>query len=223
MPVLEIISKDLDDLKLLSKYKNIRTEFCSSMDHGGYTPSMNDIKKAEILNVDTVLMVRFTEPFENEYNEKIIKKTEEVLNFARNIKNISRYVCGYLRNNQIDENLVNNLKKYPNLKFTFHRAFERIENKEEALKILNSSNFDTILTSFDFYNLNEIKKYKEWQNKYHITFLIGGGIKIEDIPYLVKNGFNNIHLGRAVRINSSWNEPIDEDKLKKAIEFMGLK
>ncbi|UUD37028.1 copper homeostasis protein [Mycoplasmopsis californica] len=222
MAVLEIISKDLKDIKILSQFNSIRTEFCSSMEHGGYTPSLSDIEELKKYSIDVALMVRFSEPFENEYSTEIVEKTLKIIQKVQNNNSISRYVCGYLKNNQIDKKLIQDLSKFKKLKFTFHRAFEQIMDKEKALEILSKSNFDTVLTSFDFYNKEELEKYKKWSKKYGISFLLGGGVKVDDIPYLLKQGFDHIHLGRAVRINNSWDEAIDENKLREVIKIMGL-
>lgn len=218
---LEVIAKDLKDLELLKKYPKLRTEYCSSMNHGGYTPAEDDYKVSSKLDIEQAIMVRFSEPFEKEYTPEIQSKTIESIEKLIKL-GFKRLVVGYLVNNQIDPKLIEDINKYANkgIKFTFHRAFERVEDKEKALEILSKSAVDTILTSFDFRDPKVAKKYLEWQKKYNITFLVGGGIKLSDIKDLKKIGFNSIHLGRTLRFNESWDHPINPELLDEAYKEM---
>lgn len=216
--MLEVIAHNISDLKSLSRFKQIRIEFCSRMEHGGLLPDWKDLQIASKMHLNLAIMVRFDERFDSYTNwrEQINDAIKRLIKMG-----YKRLVIGYLIDRQIDPELINDLKQYRNqIKFTFHRAFEQIKDQEKALKLLQSSPVDTILTSFDFTNLKEIQKYLTWTKKYHINFLVGGGVSIEDIPKLKDQLFDFIHLGRAIRINNSWDYPIDKNKLKKAIKLI---
>lgn len=216
--MLEVIAHNIPDLKSLSRFKQIRIEFCSHMEHGGLLPDWKDLQIASKMHLNLAIMVRFDERLDSYANwrEQINDAIKRLIKMG-----YKRLVIGYLIDDQIVPELINDLKQYRNqIKFTFHRAFEQIKDQEKALKLLQSSPVDTILTSFDFTNLKEIQKYLTWTKKYHINFLVGGGVSIEDIPKLKDQLFDFIHLGRAIRINNSWDYPIDKNILKKAIKLI---
>ena len=100
------------------------------------------------------------------------------------------------------------------LKGTFHRAVEMVEDKDQAYHLLVDMGVDSILST----TLPEILALPEEP----IQIRLGGGINALKIKGLAPLGFNKYHLGKAVRVNSSYNNPIDIDLINNLITDLNV-
>ncbi|MFD1161712.1 copper homeostasis protein CutC [Hwangdonia seohaensis] len=174
-----------------------RIELCSELAIGGITPSFGLIKKVtETLKIPVFVLIRpRSGNFTYSDDEFEIMKSDILQCKALGCSGI---VSGVLnKNNTIDvvrtKILMDLAKPLP---FTFHRAFDWVENPLEALGQLADLGVDRVLTSGQETAANKglelLKQLKEKaENK--IGILPGGGINAENALLFKEAGFNEIH------------------------------
>lgn len=224
---IEIIAKDINDIKFLNSYNIDRIEYCINLEKGGYTPLLKDIKQAaSISKIPVNVIVR--------YSEKEYYGFWEFKKMLKTIKKISKtdingIVIGALSKNKLVSRTRMNkiMKQTKKLKVTFHRAFDNIAltNKNEEMNYLNEVKVDSILTSGtptgvsnNLKLLNELEDNRV-KNNFQIKLLVGGGVNFENIES-VKKFAKSIHIGSLIREDSSWNKPISNELLNKIIKTL---
>lgn len=215
---LEVIATSLQDIEKINNSEANQVELCAAMEFGGYTPSYELIAEACKLSLKPVMvMVR-----NNNNGFNVTASDFEV--FKKDIAFIktthaSGIVCGILtKDNTVDiERMSEIIKLAKPLKVTFHRAFDEIINKKQALQQLVKLGVTTILTSGGknniINNINDFKILK--QLRLPIRILAGGGVNLENINILLKNGINDIHVGKCVHEGNSFNNQIDYQIINK--------
>ncbi|CAM9133455.1 copper homeostasis protein CutC [Mycoplasma todarodis] len=212
---LEVIAQSVEDVKAINKSKANRIELCSNLEVGGYTPNIELIKEAtEISKIPVMVIVRnHSDNFEinDEQLNQIIKQIKEI-----NKTKAHGIVFGAILNNKVNkkalETIINTVE---NKEITFHKAFDYVDDKESESSYLHEQGVNRILTSGRKGNpINFLKELKE-TNESGIEVLIGGGVTIDNKDTLIKNGFKNIHIGRAARKNNSWDCDIDIEKINE--------
>ena len=110
-------------------------------------------------------------------------------------------VIGMVHQGKVDERIKQMIQCAESLKVTFHRAFEMVENKVNAYRLLANLGVDSILST----TLPEILSLP--QNPMQIR--LGGCVDAKTIKELTPLGFTKYHLGKAVRVKNSYDRPID--------------
>ena len=116
------------------------------------------------------------------------------------------------------------------LDWTFHRAFDVIQNPFEELAQLKSYGCRRILTSGGKQNVMEGKDMiaqlvKEYPNE--ISVMLGGGVSEENIAGLIRaTGVREIHFSASVATNAYDNFPVNQfatfTSLERATEMVSL-
>lgn len=164
-----------------------RIELCDQMEVGGTTPSIEMVKFASKFNIPKYMMVRprggnFV--YSNEEFE-IMKKS--ILEFKN--QNINGFVFGLLTEDfQVDISKNKELIHLANpLPCTFHRAFDEVIDRKQALEDCISCGFENILTSGTKKTALEgkesIKDLIQQANN-RIIIMPGGGIRSSNIEEL---------------------------------------
>lgn len=182
-----------------------RIELCSELAIGGITPTYGLLKKvADRLTIKTFVLIRprsgnFT--YSNEEFE--IMKTN--IQLCKEL-GFSGIVSGILhKDNTIDIERTQELIELSKpMSFTFHRAFDWVQNPTKALEQLSKLGVDRILTSGQeesadkgIYNLNL------WQQTCpFIQILPGGGINIKNVHLFKEARFSEIHLSASSQIQT---------------------
>lgn len=219
---LEVIATSLSDIEKINSSEANQIELCAAMEFGGYTPSYELIAVAcKVSSKPVMVMVRnHNNGFSITDNDfKIFKKDIAFIKTTH----AAGIVCGILtKDNNIDLEKMNEIIKLAKpLKVTFHRAFDEIINKEQALIQLVKLGITTVLTSGGQDNIiNNIKNFKSLKKlNLPIRILAAGGVNLENINILLKNGINNIHVGKCVHDDNSFKNPINS-KLINQIKNM---
>ena len=164
-----------------------RIELCDQMEVGGTTPSIEMVKFASQFNIPKYMMIRprggnfiySDEEFE------IMKKS--ILEFKN--QNINGFVFGLLTEDfQVDISKNKELIHLANpLPCTFHRAFDEVIDRKQALEDCISCGFENILTSGTKKTALEgkesIKDLIQQANN-RIIIMPGGGIRSSNIEEL---------------------------------------
>lgn len=200
---IEICIGNLDDAIIASKYPIDRIELNSALELGGLTPSLETLKYLkEHIDTKICCMVRprggdfhYTE---NEF-EVMLKDAENLLQ-----ANADGIVFGFLNGDKTID--INKTKAMSDLihsygkEAVFHKAFDEIDDLDEACKQLIEAKIDRILTSGKAVYPDILKGcetiarlHKEYGEQ--LQFLPGGGVRIENIQDVIRTaGSGQIHM-----------------------------
>lgn len=194
---LEICASSYQSAVNAQKAGAHRIELCSELALGGITPSYGLQKKViENISIPVHVLIRpRSGNFTYSEEEFEIMKADIALCKELGCQGI---VSGVLNaNNTIDVFRTKELIELAKpLSFTFHRAFDWIENSFEALDTLIDAGVDRILTSgTSFKVLEGIELLKELKLKANNKLIIlpGGGINSENVLAFKEAGFQEIH------------------------------
>nr|WP_262913933.1 copper homeostasis protein CutC [Aequorivita vitellina] len=195
---IEICANSFESAKAAQLAGANRIELCTELSVGGLTPSHGLIEKViSELNIPTHVLIRprsgnFT------YSEDEFDVMLRDIAFCKKL-GCAGIVSGFLTS----ENKIN-LKKTKQMitasegmEFTFHRAFDWVENPLEELQNLMDLKVDRLLSSGQKPTAIEgISLLKELQNisKEEMEIMPGGGINVENALKFKEVGFRSIHL-----------------------------
>lgn len=174
-----------------------RIELCSELAVGGITPSYGLIKKvSENLTIPIHVLIRpRSGDFSYSGDEFEIMKTNIALCADLGVSGI---VSGILHaNNTLDKERTGELiSAAGNMHFTFHRAFDWVEDPLKTLLELEDIGVDCVLTSGGRQKAEEaINDLVSWQKKIKKCIIMpGGGIRNHNALLFKNNGFEAIHL-----------------------------
>jgi len=187
-----------------------RIELCSELAVGGITPSYGLIKKVkkEIdISINVLIRPRSGDFIYSDAEFDIMK--QDIL-FCKE-QGCKGIVSGVLnKNNTIDEIRTKELIDLAKpLSFTFHRAFDWVENPTKAIEKLISMGVNTVLTSGQeitaIKGIKLLKELKETANN-KLIILPGGGINSNNILQFKKAAFKEIHFS-ATKLYKTINHP----------------
>lgn len=225
--MLEIIAQNLDDIKAINASNADRIEFCVELDKGGLTPPLDLITKASYLaRKDLMIMLRLHS--DNFYlSPPQLQKLVTIIEQTKHLP-FTGYVFGALtKNHEIDETALQAIIKVlpPDKTLTFHKAFDYILDQKKAFQVLKRYwQVQTILTSGPAKQdlLTNLKPLKTLNN-HKPALLIGGGVTLANFEQILEQDYFNLHCGQAVRVNNSWNQRIEKDKINEIKMAMQLK
>jgi copper homeostasis protein len=212
---LEICANSYQSALNAQKAGAHRIELCSELSVGGITPSYGLLKQViDTLSIAVFVLIRprsgnFT------YSEEEFDIMKHDIQLCKNL-GCAGIVSGVLnKDNTIDiertQELIELLKP---LEFTFHRAFDCVENPQEALEQLINLGVERVLTSgleaSAEKGLELLKQLKEHVNG-RITILPGSGINLQNAKLFKDAGFLEIHLSASKVVkNNSKSSMFDE-------------
>ena len=194
---LEICANSLQSVINAHKAGAHRVELCAGLWEAGTTPSPATIKKSCELDIKVFVLIR---PRGGDfiYTDLEFDLIKEDIAICKSL-GVDGIVSGVLKSdNTIDiertQTLIELSKPLP---FTFHRAFDLIENQELALGQLITIGAKRVLTSGGKASApeaqNQLKKLVEAGNG-QIDILAGGGIKSNNISALFETGCREFHM-----------------------------
>ena len=174
-----------------------RIELCENLSVGGLTPNFELAKKViNELNIPVFILIRPRDGDFNYSNEEFKKIKKDIILFKDlGCKGI---VSGILtKDKNIDIKKTKELIELSRpLEFTFHRAFDEVNNPKEALNQLVELKADRILTSGQektaIEGIEMIKKLAVL-SKNKIKIMPGSGINSANIIEFTKLDINEIH------------------------------
>jgi copper homeostasis protein len=213
--LLEICANSYQSAKNAQDAGAHRIELCSELSVGGITPSYGLIKQViDTLSIAVFVLIRprsgnFT------YSEEEFDIMKHDIQLCKNL-GCPGIVSGVLnKDNTIDIERTQELIELSKpLEFTFHRAFDCVENPQEALEQLINLGVERVLTSgleaSAEKGLELLKQLKEHVNG-RITILPGSGINLQNAKLFKDAGFLEIHLSASKVVkNNSKSSMFDE-------------
>lgn len=192
-----------------------RIELCQELSVGGLTPSYGLIKQVlDVLSIPVFVLIRprsgnFT------YSDAEFDIMKQDIQICKNL-GCTGIVSGILKdNNSIDIERTKELIELAKpLAFTFHRAFDCVENPTESLEQLIALAVERVLSSgletSAEKGLNLIKQLQEQANG-RITILAGSGITAENAKLFKDVGLKEIHASASTKTESDgslFSEPL---------------
>lgn len=217
---LEVIAKNLKDVIKINKTKANRIEFCRDLEVGGLTPKRWIIRlAARISHLPINVMLRPSSESFN-YSEKEFAKMLKDAEFLEKTK-VNGVVFGILDdNNEIDvARMQQIIDRIPSKEKVFHKAFDEVPNFEQALNILEQLKVDAILTSAGKdinQNLSTLEKLTSMKK---LRIIGGGGVSFANAKK-VSCVVDDVHVGRTVRKNNSWDDEIDLAKVDQLSDLI---
>ena len=198
MVKLEIACFNVESTLIAQANGADRVELCADMLVGGTTPCLQDIKKVrEGLTIDLNVMIR-PRGGDFVYNKHEFEQMKQQILSIKKL-GVDGLVFGILKEDNSIDTVRNKelIKLAAPLPCTFHRAFDEVNNLEQALEDVIECGFDTILTSGCHPNvcagsLNLRKLVDLSANR--IEILAGGGLRAKNVFDLVKDtGIKYVH------------------------------
>lgn len=237
---IEICANSVQSAINAEKADADRIELCSELAVGGITPSYGLIKEVlSKISIPVFVLIRprsgnfiySNDEFEIIKNDILICKELGCAGIVSGILN---------KDNSIDLIRTKELIELSKpLEFTFHRAFDLVENPIEALQQLIEIGANRILTSGQENSVgNGLDLLIELKNKTNNKLIImpGGGINADNVHLFKENGFAEIHASASsvyhedepfkIKLNSEkfFDETklfeSDTQKIKKLIELI---
>lgn len=187
--LVEICVSSIEDVKTVDASKADRIELCSTMEVIGVTPSLGMYLLAkEITDKPLVVMLRPRAGFYNYSDlEFEVMKRDLKMFYDYGAREFVFGICD--ENGEIDVERCDMLmRSVPNdCKFTYHKAFDYVNDKQVGIKQLIDLGFDRVLTSGGLGSTNEylddlknlIDEYKD-----EIEIIVGGGVRHDNIEVI---------------------------------------
>lgn len=175
-----------------------RIELCTELAVGGITPSYGLIKKViEDISIPVNILIR-PRSGDFSYSDAEFDIMKQDIMFCKE-QGCNGIVSGVLKNNNtIDIPRTKELVEFTKpLSFTFHRAFDWVENPQKAVETLVDLGVQRVLTSGqEITAVSGLKLLKILHQQYgdRLIILPGGGIYEENVVQFKNAGFKEIHF-----------------------------
>jgi copper homeostasis protein len=207
-PVLEVIACTVEDAIEAARGGAHRLEVVRELEHGGFTPAMDLVREIK-QTVDLPLRVMLREAHGYGLTEVIAAEKLCCMASVFNDMGVDGVVLGFLHAGRIDVEMTRKvLSCAPNIKATFHHAFEDTDDKLVAIEELKSvPQIDRILAhGGDGGWAMKAARLQEYARAagIEIKILAGGGISLNNLPLLIEQTpIREFHVGSAARKDAS--------------------
>lgn len=203
-PLLEVIACSVADAVEAEKGGADRLEIVRDLQRGGLTPSRElvaEIKRAVDLPVR--VMLRESDGYGIGNEDEIERLCLDAERFAS--LEVDGFVLGFLKDGEVDVELTRRvLACAPQMRATFHHAFEDANDKLKALSAIKQlAQIDRVLSHGGTDALrSRVQRLGEYERAAapELVILAGGGIDSEAILKIgSETGIREFHVGRAAR------------------------
>jgi copper homeostasis protein len=220
--LLEVIACSVADAVEAQQGGAGRLEVISEFGRGGLTPPLRLVQQIiAVVSLPVRVMLRE----QDSYDVSSTKEKDRLCAAAREFSalRIEGLVLGFLREGRIDLELTREiLSCAPNLRATFHHAFEEAKPFEAIQDIKRIKQVDRILThggAGDWQT--KIKQLAKYQQAAHpeIETIAGGGLDGKKIKTIAKStAVREFHVGRAARASGSVDGVVQAVRVKTLVE-----
>lgn len=227
--ILEVIATTPADAIIADQAGADRIEWIAAQQEGGLTPSLDVIEQmTESVSIPVNMMVR-------PHSHHFVYDDADLTQMVQDIRHISRtdvaaIVTGVLTaDREIDiialERLLDAADGKP---FTFHRAFDELDDLERGLEILSRyPQITHILTSGGQPSVIQATEpmitLDRLARQSHIQLIAGAGLTLQNLASFIKETcIQEVHLGSAMRINSDIQLALDPARIAEAQRILQL-
>lgn len=202
--VLEVIACSVADAVAAQRGGASRLEVVRDLDRGGLTPSVELVRAIkQVVGLPLRVMVRESDGYETSTQAEVERLCAAAQCFDE--LGVDGFVLGFLKHGNIDFDLTKRvLASAPNLKATFHHAFEVADDQLRAVSELKKlDQVDRILSRGGSGTLAERTRRLDAFARAaapEIKIIAGGGIDYRAIELLRRaTTIREFHVGRAAR------------------------
>jgi copper homeostasis protein len=228
-PILEIIVCTVEDAVAAERGGADRLEIISHYEACGLTPSFDLVREiTSTVKIPARVMLRESEPFVVTDEGEIEKLCDAARAFAR--LPIDGLVLGFLKESpggrSVDHDLLSRvLACAPNLKATFHRAFEELPDPIGAIgEFKRHPQIDCVLSrGYGESWTAELDRLVEWERAAHpeMRMLLGGGIDRDAVKFFCKaSPIRAFHVGRATRDGEKIDGVALAERVRELVELI---
>jgi copper homeostasis protein len=203
-PVLEVITCSVADAVAAASGGAQRLEVVRDLVRGGLTPSfelVQAIKRA--VDLPLRVMLRESDGYETSGEDEIERLCVAAERFGA--LEIDGFVLGFLRDEEVDVELTGRvLACAPQVKATFHHAFEDARDKLRALRAIKQlPQVDRVLSHGGTGELeSRVQRLRQYEEaaRPELTIVAGGGIDADAISTIAREtNIHEFHVGRSAR------------------------
>ncbi|HEY9760037.1 MAG TPA: copper homeostasis protein CutC [Oculatellaceae cyanobacterium] len=216
MKLLEVIVTTKEEAIAAEQGGADRLELIRAFRSGGLTPDIRLVEEVlQAVKIPVRVMVRENSSYEILDESELDTILERAERFSK--LPINGLVLGYTIDGKIDVAVVKKiLDPLPDVKVTFHRAFESAVDYEASVKVLKDfRQIDLILTNGGSGSwetrINRLERLQSLSGS--IKFMVGGGVESAALDLLVKSRLENIHVGSMVRSPETVEGMVDASKV----------
>ncbi|MBS2962538.1 copper homeostasis protein CutC [Actinocrinis puniceicyclus] len=217
--LLEVIALDATDARLAVEGGADRLELVSSMRSSGFNPSLEAFASIRAaVNVPLRVMIRSRDGF-------LAGGPGAASTLAASARQLreagaDQFVMGWLDpEGAVDMAALETvLGAAGGAPWTFHKAIDQAADREAVYAAIRTlPGLDTVLTSGGPFPAAQgigtlaQEAAREAARPDGVTLLVGGGLRLEDVPALRTAGLSAFHIGTAARFGGDWNGPVDAE------------
>jgi copper homeostasis protein len=228
--LLEVIALDAEDARRAVDGGAHRIELVSGMEFAGFCPALETVEAVRAaVDVPVRVMLRLREDFSlgGGAGEAAIAASARRLREA----GAEEFVLGWLdEKNAVDLPAIERLREsWGGLPFTFHKAMDHAADRDAAYAAVRTvPGVDTVLTSGGPFPAGQgaavlaVEAAREAAlGADGLRILVGGGLRLEDVPALQAVGLSDFHVGSSVRSGADWAGAVDAElvaRWRKVVE-----
>jgi copper homeostasis protein len=204
--LLEVIACSVAEAVEAAKGGASRLEIVRDLRRGGLTPPFELVQQIkDSVDLPLRVMVRESDGYETQDATEIDRLCHAAQRFAS--IGVDGLVLGFLKGGNVEVELTQRvLACAPNLRATFHHAFEDAKDKSLALSDMKRiPQLDRILSHGGTDEIEQrVQRLREYERAAapELTILAGGGIDGDAILKIgAETGIREFHVGRAARSN----------------------
>ncbi|MFE6333268.1 copper homeostasis protein CutC [Streptomyces sp. NPDC057798] len=212
--LLEVIALDVEDAVAAQAGGADRLELVTDIAADGLTPSaatVTGIRAA--VDIPVRVMVRLADGFVAGDARRLVGVAEEMRGAGA-----EEFVLGFLDSDgAVDLDAVERVVAVlGGCRWTFHRAIDRAADRDALRKALDGlAGLDTYLTAGSAAGVDEglptllAEAARGGEPGYEQRVLVGGGLRLDHVPYLLSAGLDAFHIGGAAR-PEGWTGPVSQ-------------
>lgn len=218
--LLEVIALDARDARAAVDGGADRIELVSGMEFAGFCPALETVEHVRAaVDVPVRVMLRLREDF----SIGGAQGAAEIAAAGRRLREAGadQFVLGWLDGGgAVDLAAIEKVREAWNgLPFTFHKAIDQAADRDAAYAAIRAlPGVDTVLTSGGPFPagrgvdvLGPEAAREAALGEQGLAILVGGGLKLADLPTLKASGLRDFHVGSAVRGGSDWSGNVEEE------------
>ncbi len=219
MALLEVIAMTAADARNADAGGADRVELVGTMDDGGLSPEPGLIEKVRLATTIQVRPVlRLRAGFGTDGGE-VVRLRGLIASYMD--AGADGVVLGFLNGlNEIDTEVVGELVGDGVVPYTFHRAVDHCLDQKRAWRAVQSlpGRLTHVLTAGSAldveHGLTDLIARAKADPELAKRILVGGGLQAEHVPWLVRAGIHNFHIGRPARPGGSYKAYVDPDLVR---------
>jgi copper homeostasis protein len=217
--VLEVIALDVEDAVAAQAGGADRLELVTEMAADGLTPAPATVAAIRAaVGIDLRVMLRLADGFAAGDVDRLVEVAGELRGAGAD-----QFVLGFLdAQGSVDLAAVERVvAALGGCRWTFHRAIDRAADRDALRKQLaDLPGLDTYLTAGSATGVDDglytlvAEAGRRGEPGYGQTLLVGGGLRLDHLPALLRAGIDAFHIGGAAR-PEGWDGPVSTDAVAR--------